>query len=55
MPVVNELRHGSTVNKLEVIANEEATILDIIAKGRIDSQVDFDENDFDPFKFSYSI
>ena len=51
MPAVNELGHGATVNKLEVIASEEATRLDIIAKGRIDSQDDFDENYFDPFKF----
>jgi hypothetical protein len=50
VPSVNELGHGAAVNMLELIAVEEATRLDIIAKDISDSQADFDEDDFNPFK-----
>ena len=37
-------------NKLEAISVEKVTGLGIIAGDRIDSQLDFDSNYFDPFK-----
>jgi hypothetical protein len=48
----NELGHGATMNKLEVIAVDDTTKLDIIVEDRFDSQFDFDfdEDYFDPFK-----
>lgn len=50
-----ELGHGAIVNKLGVTTDEEFTKLDIIAKGRIDSQLDVVGYDFDPFKICFYI
>ena len=55
VPSVNELEHGAAMNKLEVVAVEEVTKLDTIVEDRLDSQANFDEDDFDQFKVCFCI
>ena len=45
-----EVVPGAIENKLDVISFDEIARLDIIAEDRFGSQLEFDSNNFDPFK-----